>query len=207
MKNDTQALRKCTECGNTYTPKHKNNIYCSGKCADKVYNRKRRAKAAEAAREWRKNNAERAHAAAKAYRKANREAETARVRRWLKTPRGKETSARSNRTWKLNNPDRVTSYVLRRMKAEKEGGATAELIEEMWNNGDKTCYLCGIAIDTTTHFLAPTSRTIDHIMPISRGGKHDLDNLAFACRKCNLRKGNKTLEEYRAYLARHQQDA
>ena len=206
MKNDTQTLRKCTECGNTYTPKHKNNIYCSGKCADKVYNRKRRAKAAETAREWRKNNAERAHATAKAYRKANRQTETARVRRWLKTPRGKETSARSNRTWKLNNPDRVASYVLRRMQAEEEGGATTELIEEMWNNGDKTCYLCGIAIDITAHFLAATSRTIDHIIPISRGGKHELDNLAFACRKCNLRKGNKTPEEYRAWRACRQQD-
>ena len=62
--------KPCAECGNTYTPKHKNNIYCSGKCADKVYNRKRRAKAAETVREWRKNNAERAHATAKAYRKA-----------------------------------------------------------------------------------------------------------------------------------------
>ena len=93
------------------------------------------------------------------------------------------------------------------MRTEEEGDATTELIEEMWNNGDKTCYLCGIAIDTTPHFLAPTSRTVDHITPISRGGKHDLDNLAFACRKCNLRKGNKTPEEYRAYLARHQQDA
>ena len=82
MKNDTQTLRKCAECGNTYTPKHKNNIYCSGKCADKVYNRKRRTKAAEAAREWRKNNAERAHATAKAYRKANRPSEAERNRRW-----------------------------------------------------------------------------------------------------------------------------
>ena len=93
------------------------------------------------------------------------------------------------------------------MQAEEEGGATTELIEEMWNSGDKTCYLCGTAIDTTSHFLAPTSRAIDHITPISRGGKHDLDNLAFACRKCNLRKCNKTPEEYRAWRARHQQDA
>ena len=51
MKNDTQTLHKCAECGNTHTPKHKNNIYYSGKSADKVHNRKRRAKAAETARE------------------------------------------------------------------------------------------------------------------------------------------------------------
>ena len=61
--------KPCAECGTTYTPKHKNNIYCSGKCADKVYNRKRRTQSAETAREWRKNNADRAHATAKAYRR------------------------------------------------------------------------------------------------------------------------------------------
>lgn len=36
--------KPCAECETTYTPKRKNNIYCSGKCADKVYNRKRREK-------------------------------------------------------------------------------------------------------------------------------------------------------------------
>lgn len=52
--------KPCAECGTTYTPKRKNNIYCSGKCADKVYNRKRREKAQETSRQWRKDNADRA---------------------------------------------------------------------------------------------------------------------------------------------------
>lgn len=73
--------KPCTECRTTYTPKRKNNIYYSGKCADKVYNRKRREQAQETSRQWRKDNAEHAHATAKAYRKANRERETARVMR------------------------------------------------------------------------------------------------------------------------------
>lgn len=41
---------------------------------------------------------------------------------------------------------------------------------------------------------------IDHIFPISKGGKHDLDNLQFLCRHHNARKKNKDwatfLEEY-----------
>lgn len=32
---------------------------------------------------------------------------------------------------------------------------------------------------------------VDHIMPLSRGGTDDLDNLQFLCRQCNLEKGNK----------------
>jgi len=30
---------------------------------------------------------------------------------------------------------------------------------------------------------------VDHIVPLSRGGSDYLDNLALACRSCNLRKG------------------
>ncbi|CAN6213230.1 unnamed protein product [Urochloa humidicola] len=37
--------------------------------------------------------------------------------------------------------------------------------------------------------------TIDHVIPISRGGKWEWDNLVTACSRCNSRKGQKTLEQ------------
>ncbi len=49
------------------------------------------------------------------------------------------------------------------------------------------------------------ARTIEHLTPIIRGGRHDLDNIDFAHRACNTRKRDKTLEEYRAWQARVQQ--
>ncbi|KAJ4979986.1 hypothetical protein NE237_010766 [Protea cynaroides] len=39
------------------------------------------------------------------------------------------------------------------------------------------------------------SLTIDHVLPISRGGEWEWENLVTACAKCNSRKGQKTLEE------------
>ena len=48
----------------------------------------------------------------------------------------------------------------------------------------KRCYLCGEIADT-----------IDHVIPISRGGTNDIENLRPACYDCNMRKGSKTLEE------------
>ena len=37
--------------------------------------------------------------------------------------------------------------------------------------------------------------TIDHLRPRSKGGKSTWDNVVAACRECNLRKGDRALEE------------
>jgi 5-methylcytosine-specific restriction endonuclease McrA len=37
--------------------------------------------------------------------------------------------------------------------------------------------------------------TIDHIHPRSKGGKNTWENVTAACRRCNARKGDKTLDE------------
>jgi hypothetical protein len=46
----------------------------------------------------------------------------------------------------------------------------------------------------------------DHIVPLARGGSNALSNLATACRPCNLSKGSKTLEEWRAFHAVQEDD-
>lgn len=37
--------------------------------------------------------------------------------------------------------------------------------------------------------------TLDHVMPRSRGGRHNWENVVTACRNCNQRKGDRTPEE------------
>lgn len=44
------------------------------------------------------------------------------------------------------------------------------------------------------------SLTIDHVLPISRGGEWKWENLVTACAKCNSRKGQKTLDEAKMKL-------
>lgn len=53
------------------------------------------------------------------------------------------------------------------------------------------CQYCGTAADS-----------IDHVLPRSRGGEHVWENVAAACRPCNLRKRDRTPEEADMRLAR-----
>jgi 5-methylcytosine-specific restriction endonuclease McrA len=53
------------------------------------------------------------------------------------------------------------------------------------------CQYCGGAADS-----------IDHVMPRSRGGQHTWENVAAACRPCNLRKRDRTPVEADMRLAR-----
>lgn len=44
-------------------------------------------------------------------------------------------------------------------------------------------------------YCAGPAESIDHVVPRSRGGLHDWDNVVAACRPCNLRKGDRLLQE------------
>ena len=48
--------------------------------------------------------------------------------------------------------------------------------------------------------FAPALLTLDHIMPRSRGGSDEPENLAASCIPCNQRKGNRTPDEARMPL-------
>lgn len=57
------------------------------------------------------------------------------------------------------------------------------------------CGICELAVDPTEKFPSPGAATLDHVIPISRGGAHTLDNLQCAHFYCNTVKGNRSLED------------
>lgn len=59
-----------------------------------------------------------------------------------------------------------------------------------------TCWYCTGTM-TLDHGL-PNSFTIDHAIPVSRGGGNDLNNLVPACRRCNAEKRTMTADEFLA---------
>ena len=53
------------------------------------------------------------------------------------------------------------------------------------------CHICGLPINYDLKPPNPWSFTMDHIIPISKGGPTTQENLAAAHRKCNRAKGDK----------------
>lgn len=52
------------------------------------------------------------------------------------------------------------------------------------------CRYCGII---TSH--SGGTRTVDHVIPVSMGGRSTIINLVAACKSCNERKGSRSLRE------------
>lgn len=44
--------------------------------------------------------------------------------------------------------------------------------------------------------------TIDHVIPVSRGGKNSFENCVTACRPCNNKKGSRTPREAKMFIKR-----
>ncbi len=56
------------------------------------------------------------------------------------------------------------------------------------------CGICGKPVDFNLKFPHPLSPTIDHIIPVAKGGHpSDIDNLQLAHRCCNRQKGDKLM--------------
>ena len=64
--------------------------------------------------------------------------------------------------------------------------------ENIYKRDRYTCQYCEAAFPTR-------DLTLDHVLPVSKGGLKSWTNIVTACRDCNQKKGNKTPREARAW--------
>lgn len=63
---------------------------------------------------------------------------------------------------------------------------TVDEREAVWSKSDGICTYC--SVQTTREPNQHTSFTVDHLVPIARGGANDPDNLVPCCAHCNFSK-------------------
>ncbi|MFS4457989.1 HNH endonuclease [Bdellovibrio sp. HCB2-146] len=74
---------------------------------------------------------------------------------------------------------------------KREKAKARELRSSQWwrqELGKGICYHCG-------QKFKPTELTMDHLIPIARGGKSNKNNCVPSCKDCNTKKGHKTRAE------------
>lgn len=151
------------------------------------YQRKRRLENPEAAREWQRNHRakdpESAREKEREYYARTKERRRERARE--KYYRNKQDPLWREREWaRLNH--------LSRVRYDHVGGVSEELAAYSAMLRKQPCEYCG----------ANPGGEIDHVIPLSRGGLHVLENLAPCCRSCNRSKSDKTAEEFMAWRKR-----
>ena len=53
------------------------------------------------------------------------------------------------------------------------------------------CWLCDESVDPAATFPDPVSASVDHVVPVSLGGVHSIDNVRLAHLGCNCSRGNR----------------
>ncbi|HQR42597.1 MAG TPA: HNH endonuclease signature motif containing protein, partial [Gemmatales bacterium] len=73
-----------------------------------------------------------------------------------------------------------------RTRAAREKETEVERINPfvVFERDNWTCWLCNTACDREAAFPHPRSATMDHVVPVSKGGSHVLDNLRCAHNLC-----------------------
>ncbi len=93
-----------------------------------------------------------------------------------------------NRNYYLTHRDQLIEYAhnYRARRDEAVGTFTWQEFFEKCTAQDWKCTYCGLE----------KPLTVDHMIPLSKGGSNSIDNITPACLTCNCSKGDKTYDEY-----------
>lgn len=95
------------------------------------------------------------------------------------------------RRWERANPEKCRLHCSKRRALKYDNTPINELLTEtQWKTllarYDGHCAYCGKEAELT----------LDHVIPLSKGGKHSIDNVVPACLHCNDSKGARTPEQW-----------
>lgn len=105
----------------------------------------------------------------------------------------------SQRRYRASRPEARTKYTEAKRAADQRRralklGATVEKFEpiEVFERDGWLCGICGSFVDATLIWPHPQSPSLDHVIPLSRGGPHSRANTQLAHLSCNVKKGART---------------
>ena len=134
---------------------------------------------------WSKNNPEKRKESANNWYYRNKESENYKSK--LRARENKEKIAIRKKHWAKNNPEKIRAQTERRRIRKLQNKEYLITEKEYKKLYLQPCVYCG----------SKKRITMDHVIPISRGGTHGIGNLVPACLSCNSSKRDKTIMEWR----------
>lgn len=95
--------------------------------------------------------------------------------------KNKEAENNAARNYYKNNPERIKEAASIRKRRVQEAGVFWVTNKELKRLYSSSCHVCG----------SNRKIELDHIVPIAKGGRHSIGNLAPLCRACNRSKSDK----------------
>lgn len=141
----------------------------------------------ECRRQYNKENKEAIAEHKKQYCEKNKEAIAEKKKQYYEA--NKEVIAEKKKQYHKKNPHVALNGQIKRRKRIGNEEITKEEWFEVMNKYEWKCLYCGC--DLTKY-----NRSMDHIIPISKGGRNIKENIAPACKHCNSSKKDKYLHEW-----------
>lgn len=86
---------------------------------------------------------------------------------------------------------RYIAHNARKNHKRRAAGPKVMSVYEIAKRDGCSCYVCGKRVDMTLSGRAKWGPTIEHLVPVSRGGTNAPENLALSHRHCNTSRGNR----------------
>ena len=167
-KGQTDDLRKCKHCNKKYKPKMRTeSFFCTRKCKDL----------------FRRLDNKRALIESKSERIC------------VGCEKVIPKTARADKKWCSEecalNARGHTMNIQRRIRTSEDDQDFKRI--EIYERDGWICQLCKKAVNPKLTFPHPACASLDHVIPLSRGGGHKTTNVQLAHLRCNTSRGNKVL--------------
>lgn len=87
------------------------------------------------------------------------------------------------------NDRRRSNHQARRARKLGSTVTSAALLIDIIERDGTDCAGCGDGVDLSVKWPDPFSKSVDHVVPLSRGGAHSLENCQLMHLRCNISKG------------------
>lgn len=202
----------CVICNEEFQTNYKKKKACSKECKRIMDNRR--------SKKWREENREQYLQSLRRWNEENREYKTMKDKEYRQKNREEllkkkrihyQENKEYYRKYRIENREHRSSYMKKyraenrilfqekeaRRVARKRNAFVEDVCREtILKKQENKCNLCGIEFDINKPKSHEHYPNLDHIVPLSKGGFHGMENAQYLCRGCNLSKSDSISDEW-----------